>query len=174
MAKNVSLRATTRSRNLRQAGALLILGVVCLLLAWLWHPSTGVYPLGVLVLGIGMAVAALLNPYRLTAASWLVVLVGLAVFLVFKHMLPGNQTFPAYIIAMGLGLLGCALMGRLGYIGKGPVTPALIVLAVGVVECLLIGGYTPNNFLSFMLSFWLPGFGLLALGVLYLLRSLRT
>jgi hypothetical protein len=121
-----------------------------------------------------MAVAALLNPYRLTAASWLVVLVGLAVFLVFKHMLPGNQTFPAYIIAMGLGLLGCALMGRLGYIGKGPVTPALIVLAVGVVECLLIGGYTPNNFLSFMLSFWLPGFGLLALGVLYLLSSLRA
>ncbi|MGH2510629.1 MAG: hypothetical protein ACRDHZ_24920, partial [Ktedonobacteraceae bacterium] len=124
MTKNVSLRATTRARDLQQAGALLIQGVICLLLAWLWHPSTGIYPLGVLVLGIGMTIATLMNPYRLAAASWLVAPIGLAVFLAFKHVLPGSQVFPVYIIAIGLGLLGCALMARRGYIGTGPVTPA--------------------------------------------------
>lgn len=171
MAKRIPLRAAVRVRNLRQAYALLILGVVCLLLAWLWHSA---YPLGVLVLGLGMSIATLLNPYRLSAASWLVTPLGLAVFLAFNHNLPGSQTFPAYIIAIGIGLLGCALMARRGYIGKGPVTPGLIVLAIGVIEYLLIGGYTPSNFVPFMLSFWLPGIGLLILGVLYLLANLRV
>lgn len=165
------MRAAVRVRNLRQAYALLILGAVCLLLAWLWHPA---YPLGVLVLGLGMSIACLLNPYRLAAASWLVAPLGLAVLLVFNRTLPGSQTFPAYIIALGLGLLGCALMARRGYIGKGPITPGLIVLAVGVIEYLLIGGDTPGNFVPFMLSFWLPGIGLLVLGVLYLLANLRV
>ena len=47
MAKRMPLRAEARMRNLRQAYALLILGAICLLLAWLWHPAS---PLGVLVL----------------------------------------------------------------------------------------------------------------------------
>lgn len=171
MAKHVSLRAATHARKLRQIYALLILGVICLLLAWLWHPS---YPLGVLVLGVGMSIATLLNPYRLAAASWLVTPLGLAVFLAFNRTLPGGEIFPVYIIALGIGLLGCALMARRGYIGKGPVTPGLIVLVVGLVEYLLIGGHTPNNFVPFMLSFWLPGAGLLLLGILYLFASQRA
>lgn len=174
MAKRISLRAATRMRNFRQAYALLILGVICLLLAWLWHPSTDAYPLGVLALGVGMAIATSLNPYRLAAASWLVTPLGLAVFLVFKGTLPGSQAFPFYILALGLGLLGCALMARRGFIGRGPVTPGLIVLVVGLVEYLLVGGHTPNGFVPFMLSLWLPGFGLLLLGILYLLASVRS
>lgn len=169
--KNGSLRITTRARRRRQAGALLVLGALCLLLAWLWHPA---YPLGILVLGLGISIAALLNPQQLTGPAWLVTLIGLAVFLAFNHNVPGSQIFPIYIIALGIGLLGCALMGRLGYIGKGAVTPGLIVLVIGLIEYLLIGGYTPHNFVPFMLSFWLPGFGLLILGVLYLLNSLRA
>ena len=171
MAKNISRRTTMRARSRQQAVTLLILGVICLLLAWLWHPA---YPLGVLVLGLGMSIAALLNPYKLTGASWLVTLTGLAVFLIFHRNVPGSQAFPILIIAIGIGLLGCALMGRRGYIGKGPVTPGLIVLVIGLVEYLLSGGQTPNNFVPFMLSFWLPGVGLLVLGVLYLLSSLRA
>ncbi|MEO7018625.1 MAG: hypothetical protein ABI234_00555 [Ktedonobacteraceae bacterium] len=170
MATNVS----TRTRNLRQAYALLLLGAVCLLLAWLWHPATGTYPLGVLVLGLGMSIATLLNPHRLAAASCLLAPLGLAVFLFFNHTIPGNQVFPAYIIALGLGLLACALLARHGYIGQGPVTPGLIVLGVGVVEYLLIGNYLPHNFVPFMLSFWLPGIGLLLLGMLYLVASLKA
>lgn len=173
MAKNVSLRARTRVRSRRQAFALLILGVVCLLLAWLWRPSTATFPLGVLVLGVGMTIATFLNPNRLAAASWLVTPLGLAVFLAFNHTLPGGEIFPVYIIAIGIGLLGCALMARRGYIDRGPVTPGLIVLVIGLVEFLLIGGHTPDKFLPFMLSFWLPGVGLLILGILYLFASLR-
>jgi hypothetical protein len=171
MATKMSLRATSRVRNLRQAYTLLILGALCLLLAWLWHPAI---PLGVLVLGLGMTIATVVNPYRLATASCLLLPLGLAVFLAFHHNLPGSQVFPIYIIAIGIGLLGCALMGRRGYIGRGPVTPALIVLAIGIIEYLLIANDTPQNFIPFMLSFWLPGLGLLLLGILYLLASFRT
>jgi hypothetical protein len=152
-------------RNLRQAYALLILGAGCLLLAWFWHPSTATYPLGILVLGLGISVAALLNPSRLAPASCMLAPLGLAVFFAFNHTLPGNQVFPVYIIALGIGLLACALLARRGYIGRGAVTPGLLVLGVGVIEYLLLGGHTPSNFVPFMLSFWLPGIGLLVLGV---------
>ncbi len=174
METDVSTRTTTRARNLRQVYALLILGAVCLLLAWLWHPSTTTYPLGVLVLGLGMGIACLLNPARLAPASCMFVPLGVAVFLFFNHTTPGSQVFPTYILALGIGLLACALLVRRGAIGRGAVTPTLIVLGVGVVEYLLIGGYTPSSFLPFVLSFWLPGIGLIALGVLYLLVSLRA
>ena len=174
MTSQESIHVTSRARNLRQATALLIIGALCVLLAWLWHPSTAAYPLGVLVLGLGMSCAALLNPARLAPASCMVAPLGLAVFLVFRDILPGSQVFPVYIAALGLGLLGCTLLARRGIIGRGAVTPGLIVLGVGVIEYLLLGGHTPNNFISFMLSFWLPGLGLLLLGVLYLAVSLRT
>lgn len=174
METNASTRTTTRARNLRQVYVLLILGAICLLLAWLWHPSTATYPLGVLVLGLGMGIATLLNPSRLAPASCMLVPLGLAVFFAFNHTLPGGQVFPVYILALGIGLFACALLARRGSIGRGAVTPPLIVLGVGVIEYLLIGGHTPNNFVPFMLSFWLPGIGLLVLGLLYLLASLRA
>lgn len=83
-----------------------------------------------------------------------------------------------YIIAIGIGLIGIALMARRGYVGAGAVTPGIIVLGVGIVEYWLIGGYnlgglTPDRFISFMLSLWLPAIGLTILGVIYLLFSVR-
>ena len=72
MSTKVSLRAPSRTNNRRQAYAMLLLGIICLLAAWLLHPSTGNYPIGVMVLGIGILIATLINPYRLMAASWLV------------------------------------------------------------------------------------------------------
>lgn len=173
MSKKFSGHVITRARNLRQAYILLLLGIVCLLIAWLLHPSTRDYPLGVLVLGIGITIAALLNPYRLTAASWLVLLLGIAVFLFFGGHIPGGQAFPAYIVAIGVALLGIAIMGRRGYIKAGAVTPGVIVLVVGIVEVLLIANRTPQNFVPFMLSFWLPGIGLCVLGVVYLAASIK-
>ncbi len=173
MSKKFSGHVITRARNLRQAYILLLLGIVCLLIAWLLHPSTRDYPLGVLVLGIGITIAALLNPYRLTAASWLVLLLGIAVFLFFGGHIPGDQAFPAYIVAIGVALLGIAIMGRRGYIKAGAVTPGVIVLVIGIVEVLLIANRTPQNFVPFMLSFWLPGIGLCVLGVIYLAASIR-
>ncbi len=173
MSRKFSGHAVTRAKNLYQAYVLLLLGIIFLLLAWLLHPSTSEYPIGVMMLGIGMAIAALLNPYRLVIASWLTTLLGIAVFLFFSHRIPGGQVFPAYIIAMGVALIGIALMGRRGYIKAGAITPGIIVLLVGIIEALLLAGRTPNNFVPFMLSLWLPGIGLCVLGLLYMVASIR-
>ena|SRR5712692_3041126 len=178
MSKEFSMSDTTRARNRSQAYVLLLLGIICLLAAWLLHPNMGIYPVGVVVFGVGMLIASIINPYRLMIASLMVTLLGIAVFLFYKHIIPGNQVFPVYIIAMALGLLGIALMVRRGYIGAGAVTPGLIVLAVGIIEYLLVGGYsigslTPGRFVSFMLSLWLPGIALTVLGLIYLFTGAR-
>jgi len=122
-------------------------------------------------LGAAIFLAALVNPYRLMAAGWLLLLLGVAVFLFFSGHISGGQVFPAYIVAIGLALLGIALMGRRGYIKAGAVTPGLIVLLVGIIEVLLVANRTPSNFVPFMLSLWLPAIGLLVLGLIYLVAS---
>jgi hypothetical protein len=162
-----------------QAYVLLILGFVCLLGAWLLHPNTSEYPVGVMNFGFGMLVACIINPYRLVISSFLTTTLGIAVYLFFKHLIPGNEVFPEYIIAIGIGLIGIAFMARRGYVGAGAVTPGILVLGVGLIEYWLIsgwytiGGLTPDRFITFMLSLWLPGIGLLLLGLIYLLASMR-
>jgi hypothetical protein len=118
--------------------------------------------------------ASALNPYRLVSAGLLVTLLGLAVFLTFKQFIPGSQVLSIYVLAIGLALLGIAIMARRGFVGPGAVTPGLIVIVVGIIEYLLAAGYTPSNFIPFMLSLWLPGVGLLVLGVIYLTASVRS
>ncbi len=179
MSTRVSSRLPSKNNRYMQAYALLILGFVCLLGALLLHPSTSVYPIGVMVFGIGMLIACIINPYRLVIASFLTTALGIAVFLFFKQLIPGNEVFPEYIIALGIGLIGIAIMAHRGYVGAGAFTPGIIVLGVGVIEYWLIygnaiGGLTPERFVNFMLSLWLPSLGLLLLGVIYLLASLRN
>ena len=178
MPKQISPGAASRSKNLRQAYVLLILGIVCLLAAGLLHPNPSMYPIGVMVLGFGMLIASIFNPYHLVVASFLTTALGIAAYLFFKHLISGNEVLPVYIIAIGLGLIGIALMARRGYVGAGAVTPGILVLGVGIIEYLLVGGYsigglTPDLFISFMLSLWLPGIGLTILGVIYLLTNMR-
>lgn len=172
MSKKFSGHFVTRARDRRQALLLLLFGIVCLLVAWLVHPSTTTYPIGVLVLGAGIFIAALVNPYRLIIAGWLTLLLGFAVFLFFGGHISGAQAFPAYIVAIGLALLGIAVMGRRGYVKVGAISPGLIVLLVGIIEVLLVAGRTPSNFVPFMLSLWLPALGLLVLGLIYLVVSI--
>ena len=170
MVKTATVSTFIHIRTLRQALVLLLLGIICLLIAWLLHPT---YPVGVLALGLGMLVAVLFNPQRLVIAASLVTAVGLAVFLFFSHILPGNQVLSSYILAIGVGLLAIAFATRRGYVGAGAVSPALLVLLVGAIEALLAANLTPPGFIPFMLSFWLPGLGLLVLGLIYLLANRR-
>lgn len=161
-----------------QAYVLLILGIVCLLVALLIHPSTSKYPVGVMIFGLGMLIACIVNPYKLVIASFLTSALGIAVYLFFNHLIPGNEVFPEYILAMGIGLIGIALMARRGYIGAGALTPGIFILGVGIIEYWLISGYsigslTSERFITFMLSFWLPSIGLMSLGLIYLLLSMR-
>jgi len=178
MSTNKFARPSSKNAQYWQAFALLISGFLCLLAALLLHPSIGIYPIGVMVFGIGMLIACIVNPYRLVIASFLTTALGIAVFLFFKHFIPGNEVFPEYVIAIGIGLIGIAIMGRRGYVGAGAFTPGVFVLGVGLVEYWLINGMaigrlSPERFISFMLSLWLPSIGLLLLGIIYLLVSLR-
>jgi hypothetical protein len=171
MRKRLSVLATTRAHNVQQAYVLILLGIVFLALAWLINLNPYAVPVGVFLFGVGMLVASLLNPSRLASAGWLTTFLGVATFLTFKHLIPGSQILAIHLLAIGLGLLAIAFMARRGYIGAGAVTPALIVVAVGVIEYLLTVNLTPGNFIPFMLSLWLPGCGLLVLGIIYLITS---
>ncbi|MBV9712743.1 MAG: hypothetical protein JO011_17710 [Ktedonobacteraceae bacterium] len=162
-----------RANRIRQTYTLLGLGVVFILAALLLRLNPYGYPVGVLLLGIGLLIGAFLYPPRLMIAGWLVTPLGIAVFLTFKHLIPGNQILAFYILAIGVGMLAIALAARRGYVGKGAVSTGLIVLAVGIVELLLALGLTPPGFIPFMLSLWLPGIGLIVVGLLYLLTNGR-
>ena|SRR5215467_3690914 len=177
MSKRISIRATSRMNNRRQAFALILFGVLFLaaaiLLYLVLHSNVFNYPLGVLLFGFGMLVACALNPRRLGSAAWLVTMLGIATFLFFGRFIPGSQVLSTYLLAVGLGLLGIAIMARRGYIRAGAVTPALIVIAVAIIEFLVAANLTPAGFITFMLSLWLPGIGLFVLGLIYLAVSMR-
>jgi hypothetical protein len=176
MSRKNPARAAKRATRRLQAFLLLLSGVLCLLAAWLLHPNPFAYPIGIVVLGLGMLVAAALNPYRLVAGGILTTLIGVAVFLSFKPVIPvlRGQDLVTFLLAVGLAELAIALMTRRGYIGAGAVTPGLIVVAVASIELLLAEHLTPGNFVPFMLSLWLPGIGLLVLGLMYGAVSMRA
>ncbi len=176
MSRKNPARAANRTTSRLQAFLLLILGVLCLLVAWLLHPNPFAYPVGILVLGLGMVLAAALNPHRLIIGGILTALIGMAVFLSFKPVIPvlRGQDLITFLLAIGLAELAIALMTRRGYIGAGAVTPGLIVVAVAIIELLLAKHLTPGNFVPFMLSLWLPGIGLLVLGLIYGAVSIRA
>jgi hypothetical protein len=171
MAKYVYMRIIRRTRNRRQAYVLMLVGIICLLLAWLVHPDQGAVPIGVFVLGLGMLLSTALNPYRLLIAACLTTTLGFAVFLVFRGW---ADVLTAYILGLGVGLLAVAFAVRRGLVGKGAMSPAIFVIGVGIVEYLLAKHMTPAGFIPFMLSLWLPGIVLPILGVLYWLTSSRV
>jgi hypothetical protein len=177
MSKRISIRATSRMNNRRQAFALILFGLIFLaaaiILYIVLHSRSFNYPLGVLLFGLSILIASALNPRRLGVAGWLMTTLGIATFLFFGRIIPGNQVLAYYLLAVGLGLLGIAIMARRGYIGAGAVTPAILVIIVAILEYLVTANLTPRGFIPFMLSLWLPGIGLLVLGVIYLAVSIR-
>ena len=164
--------ASRHVNSRRQAYALLLLGVVFLIIAWLGILDP--YSLGVLLLGLGILGVAPFNPRRFLSAGWLMASLGVATFLMFRHSIPDSQVLTAHLLAIGLGLLGIAWMARRGYIRAGALTPGFFVVGVGVTEYLQAVHLMPSTVVSFALSLWLPGFGLFALGLVSLAASGRT
>lgn len=172
MAKTVSTSAISQTHNRRQAYVLLVLGVLFLLFAWLLQLNPFAYPLGLFLFGVGMLIAAFFNPYRLLIGGILVTLIGASIFLAYKHTIipDGGGTI---VLAIGLGMLGIAFVARKGYVTAGAITPAVIVLFVGLVEYSPIGRFFAPPAAPFILSLWFPGIGLLVLGLIYLLVDSR-
>jgi hypothetical protein len=157
--------------NRTQNYVLIGLGILYLLGALLLHLNPYTYPLGLLLAGLGILVAAIFNPYRLLLAGILVSLIGLSKYFQFAHTIPnGGDTL---YLAIGLALLAIALAARRGYIGRGPITPALIVLLAGLIEYPPTFRLFPAGMVPFVLSLWFPGLLLLILGIIYLFVPAR-
>ncbi len=172
--KRISVRATHRTNNLIQSYILLIFGVVCLLLAWLLHLDPLVYPIGVLVFGIGTLIAFLFNPDRLAVVSWMMTLIGIEVYFVYRNSIPNNQILATFLMTTAIALLFVAIMARRGYVKAGALSPAIIIGVIGVFEYLLVGHIIPFDTVAFPLSLWFPGIGFLLFGLFYLLTSGRA
>lgn len=181
-----SIAARPRRKRL-QAYVLLILGIISLIAAQVLHLNPFAYPIGILVFGVGLLIAFFFNPRHLAVASWMLVFIGLEIYLLFKNVIPGNQTLSTFVFAIGLGLLTVMILSRLGFVGKGAISPVIFVLIFGILEYLLAArllttsfaslGFSglinadsalPTNAFNFLLSLWLPGIGLILFGLYYL------
>ncbi len=169
MSKVFSLH-TTHQSNRKQAFALLIIGVLSLLGALLLRSNP--YPVGIFVFGLGMLISTLFNPYRLMTAGILMTTIGISIYLAYSRTFIPSGGSTLYL-AIAVGLLAIAFAARRGYIGAGAITPALLVLVVGLIEYPPAAHLLPSNYVAFLLSLWLPAIGLLALGVVYLLLGRR-
>ena len=172
MSQTLTEHSTSGRGKQLQALTLLGLGILSLLGALLLHLNPFTYPLGLLLFGLGMLIAALFNPYRLLIAGIMVTLIGLSIFTAFKPIIPngGNTLY----FAIALGLLGVSLAARRGYVGKGPIMPAIIVLLVSLIEYPPTFHLFPASIVPFVLSLWFPGIGLLVLGVIYWFLNSRS
>lgn len=117
MATNISHRFHLHTRDAVQSSLLVGFGVVCLLLALLLRLDYRVYPLGLFVFGLGLLLAAAVNPALLMIAGLFFTFVGAAFFLALKQLLPFDNAL--LIIAINLALIGIALMARRGYVSAG-------------------------------------------------------
>jgi hypothetical protein len=181
-----AIKTRQKSRRL-QAYVLLILGIIALILAQFLHLRPFEYPIGILAFGFGLVIAFFFNPRHLAVASWMIFFMGIEIFLLFKtHIIPANQTLSTFVLAIAAGLLVVTILGKLGFVGKGAISPFIFVLIFGLLEYALAAGqltvtYTsigitslnadpslPKDALNFLLSLWLPGIGLILFGLYYL------
>ena len=164
------------NRNALQSYILLGLGVVFLLGALFLRLDLQVYrqvyPVGLFLFGLGILIAALVNPRQLVISGLFFTFIGAAFFLAFKKVVPFDNVLSTpnalnalLIIAISPALLGIALMARKGYVGAGALTPGLFVLLVGIIQYPAIG--LAPKLAPFVVSLWFPGIGLLVLGLAY-------
>ncbi len=159
-----------RCRTL-QASALLIFGLLFLLGAIFFPVQPLKVPVGLFCFGLGILLSTVFNPSRLVIAGVLFTLIGAAIFLAYKPILPYDNAL--VVIAVGMALCILSFLTRRGYVGAGAITPGLVVLLVGLLLYPPTGG-TASRFLApFLLSLWFPGILLLLLGVIYGILSLR-
>lgn len=169
MSTTLSRLSRPQGRSALQSYILLGLGVICLLGALLLRFNPRSFPVGLCLFGLGLLIAAAINPTHLVISGLFYTFVGAAFFLAFRGLLPFDNAL--LIIVIGLALLGIALMARRGYIQAGALTPALFTLLVGIIQYPPFG--IARLLAPFVLSLWFPGVGLLILGLVYWFVSAR-
>ncbi len=163
MSTTLSRLSRPQGRSALQSYILLGLGVIFLLGALFLRLNPRIYPVGLCLFGLGLLIAAAINPTHLIISGLFYTFVGAAFFLAFKGVLPFDNAL--LIIVIGLALTGIALMARKGYVQAGALTPALFTLLVGIIQYPPFG--IARLLAPFVLSLWFPGTGLLILGLVY-------
>ena len=164
-----SRQSRPQGRSALQSYILLAFGVICLLGALLLRLNPRTYPVGLCLFGLGLLIAAAINPTHLVISGLFYTLVGAAFFLAFRGVLRFDNAL--LIIVIGLALLGIAFMARRCYIQAGALTPALFTLLVGIIQYPPFG--IARLLAPFVLSLWFPGVGLLVLGLVYWFVSMH-
>ncbi|HEY0754768.1 MAG TPA: hypothetical protein VGD98_12465 [Ktedonobacteraceae bacterium] len=155
-----------------QAYVLIGLGLLFLLGALFLHLNPLASPVGLFLFGFGMLIAMAFNPSRLAIAGVLITLIGAAIFIAYKPLIPYDNGL--VIIAVGLALLVLAFLTRQGYVGGGAITPGILVLLVGFLLYPPTGGAADRMFAPFVLSLWFPGILLLLIGLVYWFLSRKS
>jgi hypothetical protein len=104
-------------------------------------------------------------------AGILSTLVGAAIFLAFKPIIPYDNGL--VVLVVGVALLLIAWLARCGYVGTGAITPGMLVLLVGLFLYPPTGRNATKLLAPFILSLWFPGTMLLLLGLVYWFLSTR-
>src|SRR5439155_11900816 len=85
---STTMSTPSRTRNALQSYVLIGLGVVFLLGALLLRLNPLAFPAGLFFFGIGLLIAAALNPARLMISGLLYTFIGAAIFIAFKPLIP--------------------------------------------------------------------------------------
>ena len=169
MSAAVSQRFRLHDRDALQSYLLLGLGAICLLGALFLQLDYRVYPVGLFLFGLGLLIAAAINPSQLIIAGLFFTFVGAAFLLGLKQLIPFDNAL--LIIAISLALIGIALAARKGHVTAGALTPGIFTLLVGIIQ------YPPFGIgpliAPFVLSLWFPGIALLVFGLVYWFVSMR-
>ena len=171
MSKTLASPLKSHQRDTIQAYILLGFGLLFLLGALFLHLNPFAAPVGLLFFGLGLLVAALFNLFRIAIAGVIFTLIGAAIFIAYKPLIPYDGGL--VVIAVGLAWLCLAFLARRGYIGTGAVSPGLLVLLVGFFLYPPTGRAATRLFAPFILSLWFPAVALLLLGGVYWFLSTR-
>jgi hypothetical protein len=166
-----TVRGTQARQRMLQVYVLLGLGLLFLLGALFLHLQPFTAPIGLFCFGLGILISTIFNPSRLVIAGVLFTLIGAAIFIAYKPVLPYDNAL--VVIAVGLALLALAFLARKGYVGAGAVTPGLLVLLVGLVLYPPTGRTATKLLAPFVLSLWFPGILLLLLAGVYWALNVR-
>ncbi len=150
----------------RQGVGFIVLSAICALVAATLAPKGET---GLLALGVGMLLASALAPWRAFLVGTTVTPFALVNVSWSIGLLPGGWLYGAYVLAAALGMTVALLAARRGLVGQYPLSPSVILAAIGL---LLIGTTFSHtqSFFGFFVSWWMPAVVFLGMGIVRFVR----
>ena len=153
----------------RQGSVLVAGGLICALLQATLHPG---HDLSLLALGLGLLVGHLAWRERLFIPGVMITLIALVNVLATYNIFPGDALLALDFVALGVGAGIATLAARRTYVGQNPLSPALIIIVIGVlIYGLGIASAPTDQFYQFFFTLWMPALVLAGLGVITLGRQ---